>query len=58
MAAVDLKKTRWGDTPRSPKITIVPDADQLISPMVGESTNIPSEAPPFQIEDQHDVESF
>ena len=51
------KKIRRDETPRSPEVTIVPDAEQLISPMVGESTNIPSEVPPLQTDDQHDVES-
>ena len=47
MVAAELKKIKRDNTLRSPKITIVLDADQLISPMVGESTNIPSEAPPM-----------
>ena len=57
VVTADAKKTRRDDTPRSPEVTIVPDAEQLISPMVSESTNIPSEVPPLQTDDQHDAES-
>ena len=57
MVAVEPKKTKRDDTPRSPEITIVPDAEQFISHVVGESTNIPSEAPPIRIEEHHDAES-
>ena len=55
--AADRKKTSKDDPPVSLEITIVPNAEQLISPMVGEPTNIPSEVPPTHADEHQDAGS-
>ena len=39
------KKTRREDPPKSPEVTIAVEAEQFVSPMVGESTNMVFDAP-------------
>ena len=41
-----VKKKAWRDeTPRSPEVTIVTEAEHFVSPMMGESTNVVYDAP-------------
>ena len=39
------KKTRIEEPPKSPEVTIAVEAEQFVSPMVGESTNMVFDAP-------------
>ena len=39
------KKTRREEPPRSPKVTIVAEAENFVSPMMGESTNVVHDTP-------------
>ena len=56
-AATGKKKARRDEVPKSPEITIVPEAKHFVSPMISEYTNIPVEDAPTGVEEPQDIQS-
>ena len=51
------KKARRDEAPKSPEVTIVAEAEQFVSPMMGKSTNVAIEDASVAMEEPQEIQS-